>query len=82
MNSYLCFILFCRNLPSLDHVSSEDSQFDGILRLFPHMNRVKGYNVIGRTKRMGYGIGMWWMGLYKDGISGATRRTSKVGALF
>lgn len=42
---------------------------------------MKGCDVFGGTKRMGQGAGMGWMGLYKDGISGALRR-NKVGALF
>lgn len=42
---------------------------------------MKGCDVFGRTKRMGQGEGMGWMGLYKDGISRAMRR-NKVGALF
>lgn len=46
------------------------------------MNKVKGYVVTGRTKRMGQGEWMRWMGLYKVGMSGAMRRRTKVGALF
>lgn len=42
---------------------------------------MKGCDVFGRTKRMGQGEGMGWMGLYKDDISGAMRR-NKVGTLF
>jgi len=41
---------------------------------------VKGYDVTGRTKRMGQGEGMWWMGLRGDRVPGAMR--TKVGALF
>lgn len=42
---------------------------------------MKECDVFGGTKRMEQGEGMDWMGLYKDGISGAMRR-NKVGALF
>lgn len=42
---------------------------------------MKGCDVFGGTKTMGQGEGMGWMGLYKDGISGAVRG-NKVGALF
>ena len=43
---------------------------------------MKGYDIIGRPKRMGQREGVWWMGLYKDSISGAMSRLTKVGALF
>jgi len=65
----------------LNEITCEGIEFDRTVRFFPSLRTmVKGYDVTGRTKRMGQGEGMWWMGLRGDRVPGAMR--TKVGALF
>lgn len=54
-NSYLGLQL-CRNLPSLNQLTCEDTEFNTVRRFFCSMrNIVKGCDGFGGTKRMGWG---------------------------